>query len=86
MQITKGSRWSFETSKHLDTDNDSEKTMPAKAHKKIQYPKPDGILTFDILTNVAKSNTFHEENQPCHLQVKDQTAPLKSLQAFEGIE
>ena len=41
----------------------------AKAHK-INYPKPDGVLTFDRLSSVFLSNTYHEENQPCHLKLK----------------
>ena len=36
----------------------------------IDYPKPDGKLTFDRLSSVFLSNTNHEENQPCHLQLK----------------
>lgn len=39
----------------------------ANKHKPITYPKPDGILTFDKLTSVYLTNTYHEENQPCHL-------------------
>lgn len=37
----------------------------------ISYPKPDGEITFDRLSSVFLSNTNHEENQPCHLQLKD---------------
>ena len=44
--------------------------------KKIDYPKPDGILTFDRLTSVQLSNTNHEENQPCHLKLKDPSIPI----------
>jgi len=44
---------------------------PAAQHKKIDYPKPDGVLTFDRLSSVFLSNTNHEENEPVHLQVKD---------------
>ncbi|MDF1607651.1 electron transfer flavoprotein-ubiquinone oxidoreductase [Hoeflea sp. YIM 152468] len=44
---------------------------PASQHKKIDYPKPDGVLTFDKLSSVFLSNTNHEEDQPVHLQVKD---------------
>lgn len=45
--------------------------LPAAKAKKIVYPKPDGILTFDRLTSVYLSNTYHEENQPCHLKLRD---------------
>ncbi|WP_099865091.1 electron transfer flavoprotein-ubiquinone oxidoreductase [Pararhizobium haloflavum] len=44
---------------------------PARAHSKIDYPKPDGVLTFDRLSSVYLSNTNHAEDQPVHLQVKD---------------
>ncbi len=43
---------------------------PAAKHKKIDYPKPDGVLTFDRLSSVFLSNTNHEEDQPVHLQVE----------------
>jgi electron-transferring-flavoprotein dehydrogenase len=39
--------------------------------KKIEYPKPDGKISFDILTSVSRTGTNHEEDQPVHLQVKD---------------
>ncbi|TMH73837.1 MAG: electron transfer flavoprotein-ubiquinone oxidoreductase [Betaproteobacteria bacterium] len=44
--------------------------------KPIEYPKPDGSLTFDRLSSVFLSNTNHEENQPCHLRLKDPNAPI----------
>jgi electron-transferring-flavoprotein dehydrogenase len=44
---------------------------PAAKHHRIDYPKPDGVLTFDRLSSVFLSNTNHEEDQPIHLQVKD---------------
>lgn len=44
---------------------------PISQAKKIVYPKPDGILTFDRLSSVYLSNTYHEENQPCHLELRD---------------
>ncbi|MFG1280441.1 4Fe-4S dicluster domain-containing protein, partial [Xanthobacter autotrophicus] len=44
---------------------------PAKDCKKIAYPKPDGVLTFDKLSSVFISNTNHEEDQQVHLVVKD---------------
>jgi len=45
-------------------------------HEKIDYPKPDNILSFDRLTNVSFSGTNHEENQPCHLTLKDEHVPI----------
>jgi len=44
---------------------------PAEKHAPIDYPKPDGVLTFDRLSSVFLSNTNHEEDQPVHLQVRD---------------
>jgi len=46
---------------------------PASQCTPIDYPKPDGKLTFDLMTNVSRSGTNHEENQPSHLKVKDMT-------------
>lgn len=46
--------------------------LPANQAKEIKYPKPDGILTFDKLSSVYLSNTYHEENQPCHLNLVNQ--------------
>lgn len=43
----------------------------------IEYPKPDGVLSFDKLGSVFLSNTNHEEDQPCHLQLKDSSVPLE---------
>jgi electron-transferring-flavoprotein dehydrogenase len=48
----------------------------AKDSKKIDYPKPDGVLTFDRLSSVFISNTNHEEDQPCHLKLKDPKVPI----------
>ena len=44
--------------------------------KKIEYPKPDGIVSFDKLSSVFLSNTNHEEDQPCHLTLKDSSIPI----------
>jgi electron-transferring-flavoprotein dehydrogenase len=46
-------------------------TRLASQSKKIEYPKPDGKISFDILTSVSRTGTNHEEDQPVHLQVKD---------------
>ena len=43
---------------------------------KIEYPKPDGVISFDKLSSVFLSNTNHEEDQPCHLVLKDPSIPL----------
>jgi electron-transferring-flavoprotein dehydrogenase len=46
--------------------------------EKPEYPKPDGVLTFDKLSSVFITNTSHEEDQPCHLQLKDPNIPIHS--------
>ena len=43
---------------------------------KIDYPKPDGVVSFDKLSSVYLSNTTHEEDQPCHLRLKDENIPI----------
>jgi len=48
----------------------------AKKAKKIDYPKPDGVLTFDRLSSVYLTNTFHGENQPCHLMLRDKNLAI----------
>ncbi|SBS33844.1 Electron transfer flavoprotein-ubiquinone oxidoreductase [Marinomonas spartinae] len=52
-------------------------TELASKHQPIAYPKPDGKLSFDKLSSVFLSNTNHEENQLCHLQLKDADVPIK---------
>ena len=44
--------------------------------EKIDYPKPDGVISFDKLSSVFLSNTNHEEDQPCHLTLKDSSIPI----------
>jgi len=71
------------TLKHGKTDAAS--LEPASKYTKIDYPKPDGVLTFDRLSSVYLSNTNHEEDQPIHLQVKDADLQVKSeLGVFAG--
>jgi electron-transferring-flavoprotein dehydrogenase len=54
---------------------------------KIDYPKPDGVLTFDKLSSVFLSSTNHEENQPIHLKLKDDTVPVSiNLAVYDGPE
>jgi len=53
----------------------------------IAYPKPDGVISFDRLSSVFLSNTNHEENQPCHLTLKDSMVPLNvNLALYAGPE
>ena len=66
--------WSPFTSKHGKSD--AEATEEASKHTPIEYPKPDGKLSFDRLTNVAFSFTNHEESQPAHLKLKDPAIPV----------
>ena len=58
---------------------DSESIDLAASAKKIDYPKPDGKLTFDKLTNVSFSATNHEEDQPVHLVLADPSNPNQAL-------
>jgi electron-transferring-flavoprotein dehydrogenase len=55
---------------------DNEKIWPKEACAKIDYPKPDGVVSFDRLSSVFLSNTNHEEDQPVHLQLKDPAIPI----------
>ena len=50
--------------------------------EKIEYPKPDGVLTFDRLTNVSFTATNHEENQPCHLKILNENIPISYNNKF----
>ncbi|MFK7945688.1 MAG: electron transfer flavoprotein-ubiquinone oxidoreductase [Paracoccaceae bacterium] len=56
--------------------SDAEATGKASDHPVIEYPKPDGVLSFDRLTNVSFSFTNHEESQPAHLQLIDPSKPI----------
>ena len=64
----------FGTLKHGKTDAQS--TQEASKHTPIDYPKPDGKLSFDRLTNVSFAMTNHEESQPVHLQLADRSIPI----------
>ena len=66
---------------------DSEHTMRADLFQPIEYPKPDGVISFDRLTSVAFSYTNHEEDQPCHLVLKDPSVPTAiNLPIYAGPE
>jgi electron-transferring-flavoprotein dehydrogenase len=62
------------TLRHGKTD--AEATGRARDFKPITYPKPDGKLTFDRLTDLSFSATNHEENQPIHLKLRDPSIPI----------
>jgi electron-transferring-flavoprotein dehydrogenase len=73
------------TLKHKTPDHAS--TLPADKVPKIEYEKPDGKITFDILTSVSRTGTNHEEDQPVHLQVKDWDAHTETTYPpYKGLE
>lgn len=73
--------WTFR--QHSDHD----KLLPKSACRPIDYPKPDGVISFDRLTNVAFSNTSHEEDQPAHLTLKDASVPITmNLERYDAPE
>ena len=59
-----------------DETEDYAQLKPAAEFTPISYPKPDGKLSFDKLSSVFLSNTNHEEDQPCHLRLKDSAIPI----------
>jgi len=59
-----------------DRKRDHETLVPASQAQKIDYPKPDGKLSFDKLSSVFLSSTSHEEDQPSHLQLTDASIPI----------
>ena len=69
----------------LKHHSDSEQTMRADLFRPIEYPKPDGVISFDRLSSVALSFTNHEEDQPVHLVVKDlELQKVSELGVFGG--
>ena len=71
----------------LTHHKDHESLKPKEQCKKIDYPKPDGKMTFDRLSSVYLSNTNHEENQPCHLTLKDSNIPISyNLEKYDAPE
>jgi len=77
-QITKGREpWTFR-----NTKTDSAKTKKAKECEVIEYPKNDGRYTFDLLTNLQRSGTYHEGDQPAHLRIKATMESVASQVSF----
>ncbi|HUP96782.1 MAG TPA: electron transfer flavoprotein-ubiquinone oxidoreductase [Usitatibacter sp.] len=66
---------------------DHETLDPKESHRPIEYPRPDGMLTFDRLSSVFVSNTNHEEDQPSHLRLRDPGIPVSvNLPVYAGPE
>jgi electron-transferring-flavoprotein dehydrogenase len=73
------------TLRHAHADHETLKTRSESAP--IDYPKPDGVLTFDRLSSVFVSNTNHAEDQPAHLTLKDALVPIKvNLELYDAPE
>ena len=73
------------TLKHGHTDHEA--LEPKSKHQPIDYPKPDGEVSFDKLSSVFISNTNHEENQPVHLTLKDPDVPIAvNLEQYDAPE
>jgi len=67
--------------------HDYECLEPAEKHPQIHYPKPDNSLTFDRLSSVFLSSTYHDEDQPCHLTLKNTQTPVTiNLTQYAGPE
>lgn len=82
--ITKG----YEPWTLTNNIRDSDKTKPAALCKKIEYPKPDNKLSFDLLTNLTRSGTSHTD-QPAHLKVKAELKDIPtevSIKIYDGPE
>lgn len=64
------------TLQHSKADHES--IRPASEMPKIDYPKPDGVFTFDRLSSISLSNIAHDTNQPCHLHLLDNAVPTRN--------
>ena len=70
------------TLKHKHADHEALK--PADKMPKIDYPKPDNVITFDKTSSVYLTGTIHDDNQPVHLKLKDPDLPIKyTLEKFD---
>jgi len=91
LMLTGASTWVFKGREPWTISNektDAEKTRPIAEFAPIEYPKPDGKLSFDLLTNLTRSGTNHDE-QPSHLKIKPEKAHVPesvSLQVYGGPE
>lgn len=72
---------------HFSAEADHERLIPAKDAKVIEYPKPDGVISFDLLSSVALTGTNHEGDQPPHLTLKNDAVPVDvNLNLYDGPE
>ncbi|MEJ2408470.1 MAG: electron transfer flavoprotein-ubiquinone oxidoreductase, partial [Novosphingobium sp.] len=77
----------FGLAKPMKHHTDASCLQRADLYKPIDYPKPDGVISFDRLTSVSYSFTNHEEEQPCHLRLKDPAVPTEiNLPVYAGPE
>mmetsp|Transcript_54764 Transcript_54764/g.163787 ORF Transcript_54764/g.163787 Transcript_54764/m.163787 type:complete len:589 (-) Transcript_54764:98-1864(-) len=68
--VTKGAEpWTW-----THDGRDADATEKAESFVPIDYPPPDGVLTFDLLTNLQRSGTYHDDDQPAHLRIKTELA------------
>lgn len=70
-------------------ESDAKLTRPAEEYKPIEYPKPDGEISFDILTSVSRTGTYHDEDEKCHLRVPEQDLQKHAQAAYprwKGVE
>lgn len=83
--VTKGNEpWTLHN--HV---RDADRTKPAAECQEIQYPKADGVLSFDLLTNLQRSGTSHDHDQPAHLRVKPELSNIPtdvSITKYAGPE
>ncbi|CAI4816527.1 ADE_G0051720.mRNA.1.CDS.1 [Saccharomyces cerevisiae] len=73
----------------FDEKNDGEILESASKYKPIEYPKPDGVISFDILTSVSRTGTYHDDDEPCHLRVPGQDMVKyaeRSFPVWKGVE
>lgn len=62
---------------------DSEKTLEKKSCNIIDYPSPDGVLTFDLLTNLQRSGTYHDDDQESHLRIKPDLSYIPEIVSIQ---
>jgi electron-transferring-flavoprotein dehydrogenase len=73
--VTKGQEpWTLTHDSHRHCDADT--IQPKEHFSPVEYPAPDGVLTFDLLTNLQRSGTYHADDQPSHLRIKADLADI----------